>query len=500
MAPTLVQDAAELTIQQQDDGNVHSRLSFLGSPPEVRNRIYEFLLPDRVSTLRPGRPLRADGSKCSVNILRCCRQTYEEAASCIYDNKPVFVVISDLTGTVSWLNRGIQIHEAMNTNYESINKIRFLRIFVRAGFEAGACKVQDAMFHVLSFLRPDQQKLESIECMIRIADRYYGGDHREPYINYDVNKIIRSASPGDVNLPHLAMFLLDPLKTLRISPEHCKPGALSVRLIFGPGQAGFWPPLLNYVKDSLFSHKPIVNYKAFWEYSTTFSQLQTVFARVQGLHCVDGWMQWSSSRLPTCRVRGDVAGFRAEHEEKAIMWRRFVDNAYKWNTRVPVEEIWPMCFEKAKRTPTYHDQHTTEELLREAEYLMERLELCLPDEGTDTSFYGYALLDHMLRRVEAAGKIEEKPRICEQCSIFDTPTYCENCGEWCPLDYEEEEPATLDGVDGQGAAASLQGQSSPHQPALNEDRAAEVSGQVVENVSFEREHPTGLLHGLCRPS
>jgi hypothetical protein len=117
-------------------------VSFLSLPGELRNKIYQHVLPDRLLIWEPGRPLRQDGARAYTNLMATSRRVYTEAVDLVYGGHGIIFTIEE--GHLIFFNQRIELDRVAEYCFSFINYSSVLHIFIRTTDSCieSICKVQ----------------------------------------------------------------------------------------------------------------------------------------------------------------------------------------------------------------------------------------------------------------------------------------------------------------------------------------------------------------------
>jgi hypothetical protein len=121
----------------------------------------------------------------------------------------------------------------------------------------------------------------------------------------DTETDFRSTTPGEVSVGHIVVFLMDPIKTIRIDPNFDQPGNL--KLEFGGKHVPPWSTFTEHLQNILYSGGPVRDYRKMSVYYSKCKQLTKIFwklERISGIRCNCYPCQLCDEVQQ--RIRGDV--------------------------------------------------------------------------------------------------------------------------------------------------------------------------------------------------
>ncbi|KAK4956731.1 hypothetical protein LTR10_006259 [Elasticomyces elasticus] len=375
---------------------VPDRLSFLDLPAELRNQVYEELLPTiETKWMYPFGEVRVNSTdKASTAFMATCKQVHEEAASILYavDSHRVYISSS---GTVKFLDRTTASVDVQNANFAALNQVKVLHLHVSANDSRAVCDVQDALFKLFDHLRPNH-KLHTLEVSINVDtanDRYSGyemfnSNYAERMFRQNLMREFADIRPGQLSRAHITAFLTDPLRTVRNLKDGRKKGKFTLDFAGKSGRP--WRDILPEIRGLVQSDEPVPDYKVFCRYWEVLRSLQSVAEAAFGKQDVK-LLDKARNGLCCARIRGDITALKQNHD-------------------LLVAAVDGMVSAKVRGKPSrsYQDAETLEHELREVAYLMLELASALPTDDADTSFFGYNRSDEALREWQTHGRAAEK--------------------------------------------------------------------------------------------
>ncbi|KAK3632727.1 hypothetical protein LTR56_016197 [Elasticomyces elasticus] len=359
--------------------------SFLDLPAELRNQVYEELLPAvETKWIYPLGEVRVNNrARASTAFMATCRQVHEEAASILYTVDSHRAYISS-TGAVEFLDKTTPFFDVPDANFAALNQVKVLHLHISANDSRTVCDVQDALFKFFEHLRPNH-KLHTLEVSINIdtANDRYGGyemfnsNYAERMFKQNLMREFADIRPGQLSRAHITAFLTDPLQrkfTLDFAGKSGRP----------------WRDILPEIRGLVQSDEPVPDYKVFCKYweilRTILSVAEAAFGK-QDMKSLDKAL----NGLCCARVRGDIQALKQNHD----LLITAVDG------RIAAKM-------GGKPSTSYQDAETLEYELREIAYLMLELAWALPADDAYTSFFGYNRSDEALREWQTHGRADEK--------------------------------------------------------------------------------------------
>jgi hypothetical protein len=198
---------------------------FLDLPGGVRNMIYSLALP--YSRPEDKRPVIGP----TTNLMRVCRQVYQESTSFVYGGDTAHEVTFHSKGEVSFLGERYRLEVVFNTDFSAINHLRSIKIHVNAGYidygqDNHYYAMQDAMFHFFGYLKEAHQ-LHKLAVHIDVT--LPSGGLRVKEFETD-SKRVKDRKPPRAEI---GTFLADPLRIIRLKPEQGKQGIFTLDLAGG---------------------------------------------------------------------------------------------------------------------------------------------------------------------------------------------------------------------------------------------------------------------------
>jgi hypothetical protein len=342
-----------------------------------------------------------------------------------------------------WFDRHLNWLQIAETNFAAINN--FPRLIITAsvypwGTEK-ACTVQDALFHIFNSLRnAKQNKLKRLTYRIEISNPRVDGS-----AGYNFSREFRSTEPGEISRGHLTAFLLDPVRTIRLSLSMQKVGAFQV--LFRGHKIPPWNSLIERVVGEVHSDRPVRNYLLFMPYFTARRRVVQIITKLRTLADMKNPIrfEYREDRFPDLPIWGDASKFHTVHKKQRRAYKRMIEGGYRWGARHPLSRKRFGFVNEDKRPPTQAEQEEVESLVREGEYLLEVMDTVVPTASADTSQFSYALLDRALERRQAKGLIDDKPRQCQDCSKWDcSDDEHSDEYEYSADEYSEDDDTTSD--------------------------------------------------------
>ena len=293
------------------------KASFLDLPGELRNEVYGLLLPDvDLGWSYLPRSLRKDGEKTSTTFMASCKQVHAEAASILY-GREVFYVDIDHEGEVTFLNQHIEFANLHTADFSAVNQMKRLRIHIKGLEGRNVCDVQDVLFYFLDHLRPSH-KLAALDVSLIVelhdphqCEDYWQESYREAYqIAGNEENLLREfvcIRPGDISRLHLAAFLTDPLRTLRLRNDCGE--KTGFELDFIASEVMPWRTMFSNLQALVQGDKPISDYGVFCR---AWQSLRSVLSAVEatiGTHALR-MLDKTLDRVREARIRGDPAAVK----------------------------------------------------------------------------------------------------------------------------------------------------------------------------------------------
>ncbi|KAK5677261.1 hypothetical protein LTS10_010450 [Elasticomyces elasticus] len=375
---------------------VPDKLSFLDLPAELRNQVYEELLPtvETKWNYPLGEERVNNTAKASTAFMATCRQVHEEAASILYAVDSHFAYISS-TGAVQFLEKTTAFIDIPNANFAALNQVKVLHLHISANDSRTVCDVQDALFKFFDHLRSNH-KLHTLEVSINIGtanDRYGGygmfnSNYAERMFKQNLMREFADIRPGQLSRAHITAFLTDPLRIVRNLKDGRKKGKFTLDFAGKSGRP--WRDILSEIRSLVQSDEPVPDYKVFCKYWEVLPSPLSVAEATFGKQDVKS-LDKARNGLCCARVRGDVRTLKQNH----YLLVAAVDG------RIAAKV-------GGKPSKSYQDAETLEHELREIAYLMLELASALPADDADTSFFGYNRSDEALREWQTHGRAAEK--------------------------------------------------------------------------------------------
>lgn len=401
-------------------------MTFLDLPGEIWNQIYLELLPQsQIREASSSKALRHDGQKTCTRFMRSCRQVYEEAASILYYSAATEAVrVFCDESEVEFLGSTGQVGDQYGrlTNVQPLKRFAHMRIhvFLWGAVElAGAreaCAVQDNLFRLLLPLRRGKT-LQSLWVHIHVGEDEdaWNDFYREegwmymPHSSYQVMLMqeFKKIKPGDLSRPHTTAFLTDPLRTLRgIKSSDGRKGKFHLGFIGHSGKP--WSELPGQVRQLVLGDEPVEDYALFHKYGEALQSLGTVFSRTNLLARkeqregqlllrealpkeVTDQFDKHEEALCIARVRGDVKTFIVEHHKLLSFLQVVIESRLEFSAANSSKQaqLWEQCS-------------------RELAYFCEELKHALPAADSNTSYFGYSLIDKRLQEWQTHGREEAR--------------------------------------------------------------------------------------------
>ena len=315
-------------------------MSFLDLPAEIRNQIYEDLLPDRDegSAYRRTSGLRKDGQKTSTSFMATCKQLQAEAASMLYGKSRFCAYLSVGTGELAFLNQRVLISDCLTANFAALNQIKRLGLTVITEDSCSICDVQDTLFHFLGHLQPNH-KLQSLKVDINIATVDHNSDRLGCSEASDLSHTVRAhlvtfphdyneVRPGDLSIPHIAAFLTDPIRTVRgLMKDDGRDGKFALE--FDGSSSRPWSLIAPEVRTLARSAEPVPDYQVFGKYWDALRPLLQVIETIVGQEGMRAF-RMDVDAMHCSRVRGDVARLRQYHKSFVHTVDLIVMKRYDW--------------------------------------------------------------------------------------------------------------------------------------------------------------------------
>ncbi|KAK5714990.1 hypothetical protein LTR15_010406 [Elasticomyces elasticus] len=375
---------------------IPGKVSFLDLPAELRNQVYEELLPTvETKWIYPLGEVRANNTaKASTTFMATCRQVHEEAASILYAVDSHRVYISS-TGAIEFLDKTTAFVDVQNANFATLNQVKVLHLHISANDSRTVCDVQDALFMFLDHLRPNH-KLHTLEVSINIdtANDRYGGyemfnsNYAERMFKQNLMREFANIRPGQLSRAHITAFLTDPFRTVRKLKDGRKKGKFTLDFAGKSGRP--WRDILPEIRGLVQSDEPVPDYKVFCKYWEVLRPLLSVAEAAFGKQDVK-LLDKAQNGLCCARIRGDIKALKQSHDLLVTA----VDGRVA--TKVG-----------GKPSRSYQEAEALEHKLREIAYLVLELASVLPADDADTSFFGYNRSDEALREWQTHGRAAEK--------------------------------------------------------------------------------------------
>ncbi|KAK3656842.1 hypothetical protein LTR56_002823 [Elasticomyces elasticus] len=375
---------------------IPGKVSFLDLPAELRNQVYEELLPTlETKWIYPLGEVRVNSTdKASTAFMATCKQIHEEAASILYAVDSHRVYISS-TGAIDFLEKTTAFIDVQNANYAALNQVKVLHLHISANDSRSVCDVQDALFKFLDHLRPNH-KLHTLEVGINIdtANDRYGGyemfnsNYAERMFKQNLMREFADIRPGQLSRAHITAFLTDPLRIVRNLKDGRKKGNFTLDFAGKSGRP--WRDILPEIRNLVQSDEPVPNYKVLCKYWEVLRSLQSVAEAAFGKQDVK-LLDKALNGLCCARIRGDIKALKQNHD--------LLDAAMDGRIAAKMG---------GKPSRSYQDAETLEHELREIAYLTLELASALPAGDADTSFFGYSRSDEALREWQTHGRAAEK--------------------------------------------------------------------------------------------
>ncbi|KAK4902909.1 hypothetical protein LTR27_000848 [Elasticomyces elasticus] len=295
------------------------KVSFLDLPAELRNQMYEELLPT-VETIwiYPLGEVRVNSTdKASTAFMATCRQVHEEAASILYavDSHRVYISSS---GAIEFLEKTTAFVSVQSANFAALNQVKVLHLHTSANDSRTVCDVQDALFKLFEHLRSNH-KLHTLEVSINIdtADDCYGGyemfnsNYAERMFKQNLMREFADIRPGQLSRAHITAFLTDPLRTVRNPKDGRKKGKFT--LDFAGKSGRLWRDILPEIRGLVQSDEPVPDYKVFCKYWEVLRCLLCVAEAAFGKQDVKS-LDKAQNRMCCARVRGNVRALKQNHD------------------------------------------------------------------------------------------------------------------------------------------------------------------------------------------
>lgn len=397
-----------------------NNVTFLDLPTEIRNQIYNLLLPGDLSSRSS-----SQRRKTSTSFMAACKQIYHEAVSILYGKKTFSIDVHSEGGvvTISYLDKRERFGELSRDSFCWLGRVEALRLYITAGCGRDVCDVQDALFTVFDGLKPNH-KLKKMEIRIDVSsltmEEYYQGfeDLTRNYLQRKSNEPPPPKPTTTVFRGHIAAFLTDPIRTIRNFGDADKRNGLMLH--FGGRAGGSWRKMKEDVKQLIHSNDLVPNYKPFCQYFKVLRELRLKLADLREQRFGDCW---DDALLIGSRVRGDVLALRHHHfalitsiEElcseqiaklektndlSASRVREYFGNV----SDAKVAEVRKMLKTTPKEDVVDSLRKERMDLITKVHSLSHQLTNVLPDGDTDTSFFAYSQVDEMLREWKRAGNL-----------------------------------------------------------------------------------------------
>jgi hypothetical protein len=342
------------------------RVTFLDLPAELRLQVYEYLLPDvphrKIRYPTPA-TLRRDGSKASTAFMASCKQVHEEAAHALYGSGRFWVSINPCY--IYFLNKRIRIQERDQArSLLVLRQVEDLIIQVGTGTDASViCELQDAIFSLLKPLEGGHhlERLSVHTCIV--FDR-----PASSYVPNDIQWGFGGIKLGDLSRPHLAAFLSDPLRTIRLVKDGEKQSRF--KLTFNGVEVKPWDEIPRTISSLILGDESVRNYQPFGRYLAIVRSFGDTLWEIGGRVCFR--FRAICFAMAEARIRGDVGSFIAKHGELVQFLEEYPpDNP----NDVEMSQEYKMGLKRS---------------------LIAQVKDALPDADADTSFFGYAESDRAL--------------------------------------------------------------------------------------------------------
>ncbi|KAK5710231.1 hypothetical protein LTR17_019066 [Elasticomyces elasticus] len=372
---------------------VQGKVSFLDLPPELRNQVYEELLPT-IEYFVHSKDRKPKNPETSTTFIATCKQVHEEAASTLYGGDH-HAYINRTGGVQVFLEKTTACTRVSSARFAALNQVKVLSLEISTNDTRTMCDVQDTLFQFLEHLRPNH-KLHTLEIRISVSmanDRngdyvVYNSNYAERMFKQNLMREFADIRPGQLSRAHITAFLTDPLRTVRNLKDGRKKGKFTLDFAGKSGRP--WRDILPEIRGLVQSDEPMPDYKVFCKYWEVLRSLLSVTEAAFGKQDVK-LLDKARNGLCCARVRGDVRALKQNHDLLVAA----IDG------RIAAKV-------GGKPSRSYQDAQTLEHELRKMAYLMLELASALPADDANTSYFGYNRSDDALREWQTHGRAAEK--------------------------------------------------------------------------------------------
>jgi hypothetical protein len=367
--------------------------SILDLPAELRNYIYELLLPDTDRLFVDRALVHQVKDQTYHNLMRVNKQIYEETRSLLYTSKVgVLAIFSNEIidqGRVFWLGKPLDIHTLDGADFAAINNFDSLEIRIICMSAVDVCDTHGVLFKAMSALAASRHRLFHLRLDVR---GYRGG----------------SLPSDDLTTNRYIEFLCDPLRLVQPNTLHSGRSEPTFKLFASFPETDLSRTALRATEKSVSLVDAKVMYTILARYWTVASRLYSLLEEVRSYFWLDygiDSLHEVMAGLAEAYMRYDSRSVRKIHDAFVSVGEDLLKRVY----RLIRNKVGPYYNHGiVSRTFIYGEDsplNTPEPLLREAEYLLLELPRLLPPNDEQRDNLSKARIQKK-RRVRGAEKAD----------------------------------------------------------------------------------------------